>query len=295
MIATTKIMRDFLGFRGGFLERQRIAVQQIGYIMSFNKKKELLSKVTQELAKIEYSVRELQPWARDHVVHALLSFILGIFLEFKLLRPALDNPFDPLQWKLVGLFHDVGYPAQIAREALIGRFVSAINKTRDNIGVSRPDVYPRIELMNIDRLQGTKTSFELIQERINKWNLKIDAKQEYLDTVSKGDVRHGMASSLSLLYLLDALYEKHNPDRLRGPIYTDGVDFDQRYFERDIVSACSAIYIHDLPSNCFEEARIDRSKAPVAFLLRLSDTKPYRSGKDHLLKILLVFRLNCLV
>jgi len=37
------------------------------------------------------------------------------------------------------------------------------------------------------------------------------------------------------------------------------------------VSACAAIYIHSLPGKCFDHSKIDRSRAPVAFLLKLSD------------------------
>lgn len=265
-------MRDFLIFSGGFGDRQKRAIQLIEDIMAANRKKDLLSEVTKELAKIEYSIRELQPWARDHVVHALLSFILGIYISSKLLRPSLSIQFDPLQWKLAGLFHDVGYPVQIAKEALLKRLTSAINKTRTTIGISRPDVYARIELVNIDKLQNNLSSFDLIQNRIDEWGLSINVEQEYAATVKTGDINHGIVSSLSLLYLLDVLYEKHNHARLHEPVIVDGVDFNQLYFERDIVSACAAIYLHNLQSHCFQNARIDRLRTPIAFLLKLSDT-----------------------
>jgi len=265
-------MKDFLNFNRNFEKRQKRAIQLIEDIMSANRKKDLLSEVTRELAKIEYSIRELQPWARDHVVHALLSFILGIYLDSKLLKPSSNRPFDPLQWKLAGLYHDVGYPAQIAKQALLGRLTSTINKTRDNIGVSRPDVYARIELVNIDKLQNDISSFNLIQNRIDEWDLRIDVEQEYVEMVKSGNANHGMVSSLTLLYLLDVLYERYNQKRLPEPTIVGGVDFNQRYFERDIVSACAAIYVHNLPGHCFHNAKIDRSRALVAFLLKLSDT-----------------------
>jgi len=51
-----------------FLERQKEAIRIIEGIMTAHGKKDLLRQVS-ELARVEYGIRELEPWVRDHVVH----------------------------------------------------------------------------------------------------------------------------------------------------------------------------------------------------------------------------------
>ena len=91
--------------------------------------------------------------------------------------------------------------------------------------------------------------------------------------IASGDICHGMISSLAILYVIDLMYQKYNPKRKYSDIYgvRSNINWNQTYFERDVISACSAIYIHNLPNRCFADAKIDCSKAPVAFLLKLSD------------------------
>ena len=69
------------------------------------------------MAKVEQGIGELQPWIRDHVVHALLTFTLGSYLGAKYIT--LNNSdVNILQWKLAGLFHDIGYPIQTAKDLM---------------------------------------------------------------------------------------------------------------------------------------------------------------------------------
>jgi len=79
--------------------------------------------------------------------------------------------------------------------------------------------------------------------------------------------------SPSVLYLIDIMYQKYNRKREFKEIYAPGtrINFNQRYFEEDVVSACTAIYIHNLPKEYFIHTKIDRTKALLAFLLKLSD------------------------
>ena len=60
------------------------AFEIIRQVMQPHGKEGLLPYVT-SLAEIERKIRELQPYLRDHVVHAVLSFILGIYIEKKFL------------------------------------------------------------------------------------------------------------------------------------------------------------------------------------------------------------------
>lgn len=265
---------NFLTERKPFRERQEQAINIIETITTKHGKKQLHNPIV-ELAKIEHSIRELKEEFRDHVVHAVLSFLLGIYINEEFLRNqcASTNTF---QWKLAGLFHDVGYPVQISI-AILKPFISNINKLRKELGFTtqeNQDISFKIKLYELENLQNNKNSFDLIQECLDEWGLQIDAKKEYEKMNNSGNICHGIISSLYTLHVIDLMYEKNNPKREHSDIFSDifpNVSFNQKYFERDIVSACSAIYIHNLPKRCFSNAKIDRFKAPIAFLLKLSD------------------------
>lgn len=112
----------------------------------------------------------------------------------------------------------------------------------------------------------------MIQKWLNRWGLVIDARGEYARVVNSGNICHGIISSLSVLYIVDLMYEKYNPNRAyRNICEPPGINWNQSYFENDVVPACSAIFVHNLPDRCFVAARLDRTRAPLAFLLRLSD------------------------
>ena len=98
-----------------FDERQKRAIRFIEAALSKHGKQHLLSYVS-ELAAVEHGIRELEPGQRDHVVHAVRVFLLGVFFNNTLLK---DNPMDKLQWKLAGLMHDVGYPLEIASRMIL--------------------------------------------------------------------------------------------------------------------------------------------------------------------------------
>lgn len=266
-------IEPFLNHRGSFLQRQRKAIQIIENIMTKHKKQKLLRYVI-ELARVEHGIRELEPWARDHVVHALLSFVLGIYLNEKYLQTLSSILVDPFQWKLAGLFHDIGYPVQIAKDAILRPFAEKINEIRRKLGFEARDVFFKVVPVGLANLTNDINAIDLIQKRLSDWNLQIDAEEEYNRMIKSGSVRHGIISSLAVLYVIDLMYQKYNPKRENRDIHVregGNVNFNQKYFEGDVVSACSAIYIHDLRNECFADSKIDRSRAPVAFLLKLSD------------------------
>lgn len=234
--------------------------------------KEKLRESVVELARVEQRIRELEPWVRDHVVHALLSFILGIYLNQKFLGPVFEIHVDNFQWKLAGLFHDIGYPAQIAKDILVP-FTGKINEIKREIEVPSKDIIFSVVPVGLENLTNDLNSFDLIQNRLKEWKLKIDAREEYKHMIKSGNICHGMISSLTLLHVIDLLYQKYNPEReyKNVPGTSHEIDWNQKSFDDDVISACAAIYIHNLPKECFADAKIDPSKAPVAFLLKLSD------------------------
>lgn len=263
-------LQDFLETPEPFLERQEKAIFIIKDIMTKNKKQELFEYVT-ELARVERGIRELEPSHRDHVVHAMLSFILGIYINEKFLKPS-DIYIDPFEWKLAGLFHDIGYSVQVASR-LLRSFEKNVNRIRKLLGSCDDKISFKIIPEGFENLTNDKNSFELIQKRLDDWELKIDTKKVYAQMVEKSsNVDHGIISSLAVLNVIDLLYQKYNPKREYLDVIVNKVNFNQKFFDNGIISACSAIYIHNLPSDCFDHAKIDRSKAPLAFLLKLSDS-----------------------
>ena len=250
-------------------QRQEEAISIINKIMTAHGKQELRGTVT-ELARVEYGTRELEPFIRDHVVHALLSFLLGIYINENFLKSS-GCHVKPFPWKLAGLFHDIGYPVQVARN-ILNPFTKKINEIKHDLGVEAPDVFFKVVPVGLDKLIGGTSGLDLIQSHLDKWELKIDANREYNDMVSSGRICHGIISSLSVLYVIDLMYQKYNPERKCQDIYDQmGVTWNQSYFENDVIPACSAIFIHNLPSNRFKTARLNKKRAPLAFLLRLSD------------------------
>jgi len=259
----------FLIESGDFQQRQSKAISIVEGIMTSHGKQELLRHVV-ELARVEQGIRELEPWVRDHVVHALLSFLLGIHINESLLKPS-GYAVNPFPWKLAGLFHDVGYPAQVARD-ILKPFTDQINRIKHALCVAVPDVFFKIVPVGIDELTNGANSLDLIQTHLVEWRLEIEAKSEYDHMVESGQICHGIISSLSVLYVIDLMYHKYNPCREYRNIYEpDDINWNQSYFENDVVPACSAIFVHNLPSRCFTTARLNRERAPLAFLLRLSD------------------------
>ena len=262
---------SFLTAKKKFLPRQRKAIRIIESIMTEHGKKSLL-KCVSELAKVEHDMKELLPHQRDHVVHALLSYILGMYLNERYLD-ASGKKAGVFQWKLAGLFHDIGYPLQMSKAALMNPLAAKINEIKKLFGVKRTDVSFSIQPHNFDLLQNNINSFDLIQEVIDSWDLSINVRDEYREMLASDQVCHGMISALTLLYVLDLMYEKYNPERKYMDAFIPGtnINCNQKYFMEDIIPACAAIFLHNLPPRCFDKAKIDRKKAPVAFLLKLAD------------------------
>ncbi|BCG45664.1 hypothetical protein GEOBRER4_n0427 [Citrifermentans bremense] len=262
-------IETFLMARWGLRRRQTEAISILDGTMTYHGKQELLHYVV-ELARVEHGIRELEPWVRDHVAHALLSFLLGIYINERFMKErGLD--VDTFQWKLAGLFHDVAYPAQVARD-ILKPFTGQINKIKETLRVEAPDVFFKLVPVGLDGLRNDRNSLDLIQQRLDQWGLRVDAAREYNDMLESGQMCHGIMSSLSVLYVIDLMYQKYNPQREHRDIFAPvGINWNQAFFENDVVSACSAIFVHNLPARCFKDAPIDKDRAPLAFLLKLSD------------------------
>jgi hypothetical protein len=251
-----------------FDERQNRAIRLIEGVLSKHGKQGLLSYVS-DLAAVELGLRELEPGQRDHVVHAVRVFLLGVFINNTLLK---DTPVDKLQWKLAGLTHDIGYPLEIASR-IARPFGKKLNDIAEELGVNVPPVqYQGPRLKGIEILTRGKSGFVMIQDRLEEWDMPMDVKRVYEERTLQGPVCHGVISALAVLRVLDLLYAKGNPERVHELKVVNGIDWNQKWFETDNISACAAVFLHNLDPNKIKMSRLSRHKAPVAYLLRLADT-----------------------
>lgn len=264
-----------------FITRQQNAADLVSSIMSPHGKRHLFQYV-HNLGQVEYAIRPLLGRQRDHVVHALLSFILGIYLNENLVKSRVGTRVDCFQWELAGLLHDIGYPLEIASHAIMQPIFTSANTFRKELGI-RNSLGLRIVPVGLNHLTNRKKSLDLIQQQLSNWGLEINTKEEYRRSKNFGNVNHGIVGSLILLNLIDAMYQKYNPLGRHIKVSDNNVDWNQEFFERDIIPACSAVFIHALPASSFVDSKIEISRAPLVFLLKLSDSLQewWRPSKEN--------------
>ncbi|MCK4922135.1 MAG: hypothetical protein KAS71_13880, partial [Bacteroidales bacterium] len=73
-------LKEYLLLQSGSNERRDRSIELIQDIMTSHGKEDL-HKYISELGRIEAGIRELEPWVRDHVSHAIHCFVLGIFIN----------------------------------------------------------------------------------------------------------------------------------------------------------------------------------------------------------------------
>lgn len=251
-----------------FGERQGRAIDFIKGVLADHGKGRLWAYVTR-LAEVESGIKQLNPRQRDHVVHAVRVFVLGVYLnEFFLGR----NAVDPLQWKIAGLTHDVGYPLQIA--ARVGSpFCDELNSISKDLGIDIPPVeYQVPRILGLDRLAGWRSGLQLIQDQLDRWRVGIHAREVYAERTGRNKVCHGVVSALTVLKVIDMSYAKENSRRKGRDLNVGDVDWDRAWFDDHVVPACTAIFLHNLEARRLAGTPVRADQAPVAFLLRLADT-----------------------
>lgn len=238
-------------------EKYDLAQQLIKNLVEPHSKDQLYLHIT-ELYEVEKATMILTG-KRDHVIHALNTFVLGIYIN----NNYLINKVDVFQWKLASLFHDIAYPIEISQK-IVERYFDKLNTIKNELRIE--NFNPAINLVpkNFEKLTNNKNAFEYIQKRIYEWGLDVNVQKRYEDKISSNKICHGMLSALTVLYLVDLMYQKNNPQR-----NVDYPDWNQKDFENHIVSACSAIFLHNLSDDAFE--KIDKNKAPLPYLLKLCD------------------------
>ena len=260
-------IKDFLLTSMSHNSRQDLAIRMIKSIFGRHGKEGLIRHVV-VLGTMEKGIQELQPLQRDHVVHALICFILGIFINEKWMSAKVDK----FEWKLACLLHDICYPAEFAFKILTS-IPDDIQRIARDMNCPEPAVKATTKIEGLERLNNDVNGLGLIQSRVDSWGLTIDIEQEYY-SMQDGRPCHGMYSSLVALHVLDTMYQKNNPGRKYRDIRAvePYISWNQEYFEGPIVNVCSAIFLHNLPVPCFAGQKISRNNAPTAFLLRLCDS-----------------------
>lgn len=232
----------------------------VNIIKQHNKKSLLICLTT--LNEIEEQTKTAFIWLRDHYVHALNTFLLGVYINHQFL----NRRVDLFQWKLASLFHDIAYPLELANN-LIKPYLENMKNIKNNEGKTTiSDV--TINFFNMYKLESRTNSFQYIQSRFKKWMLDIDARAIYNEMNQNKDIDHGIFSGLTLLQLIESLYKKNNPEQIKDYHEKHGSNWNWEIFEDDIVSACSAIYLHNLKN--FPRT-VNKNNSPLAYLLKLCD------------------------
>ncbi len=266
-------IKKFLDYNNNYEYRLNDGLHIIKNILAEHGKSQIADHLY-DLSKLEPVLGNIDIESRDHVLHTLQTYILGVYLSESFLLPQ-GVEIRPFTWKIACLFHDIGYPVKIAQE-MLKKYSDRNNCIRDkHIKNISPVFHFQIRPTGIENLCNSKKSLPLIQKCLDGWDLDIPIQSEYEEMIETGSIRHRAMSALTGLNSIDLFYQKYNPERKFEKIlepYTN-IDCNQKYFEEDIIPACAAIYIHDIsPKYLPYGKRIDRKKAPLAFLLKLSDS-----------------------
>lgn len=256
-----------------FENRQKESLEIIKKILDVHGKKDIV-RFLGKLASIEPQIQKLQPNVRDHIVHAINTFLIGVYILKKVNFPQSNATHTDYRfmWKLCGPTHDLGYPIEFAHN-LKKPFVDEMNGILDEIGSLSLKLESEIYPKGLETLCGSRDANEIIQERLTQWELDINIEDYYEWLKMGNEIDHGVISALSQLKVIEAMYYKENPRREYEDINQNNFNFNQRNFDLDIVSASSALFIHNISqkySRFSNKIKFDLS--PLAFLLFLCDT-----------------------
>lgn len=247
-------------------KRQEYAKDSIKSILHSHGKAQLSEEIA-ILGEIEEHVRPLRNKLRDHVTHAVLTFLVGIFLIEKL---QLQKEITPFEWKLTSLLHDIAYPYEIAFY-LTKKIEEHINGMANQRQIDTPILKSKNTITNLEKLTRLPSSIGLLTTRFKKWGFSFGAGSLYKKMKSEHSVDHGIISSMLVLKSLDILYEYYNHDRIRKALPRDSNNWNYEIFENQIVNSCASVFIHNLPSELFQYDKINKMRHTLPFILRLSD------------------------
>ncbi len=223
---------------------------------------------------------------RDHYIHSVNVFILGMYLyeSNEAVREAFDkvngkgtfgSPEESFlfSWGNAALFHDIGYPVEIATNQIktFMRTVADADGGRSKAKV-RIDVLPRDDLFVVqtgpDEGQSSRIrADEFLSAAICK---KIGKCTEDMDSIVLGYyermrdelfIDHGFFSAIILLKSYATLLQSARMDRER--------------FDTEVADSASAILLHNLYPNVLSKERsfgkLGVGDHPTGYLLILCD------------------------
>jgi hypothetical protein len=268
------------------IKRKDLAVRIIDKILAGNRKPpDFFGYLLDFLQRIEIGAQFFDEGVRDHIVHSLSTYFLGIFLIQKSERLKLyANRVDPLVWKIAFLLHDIGYPIEIlSRQATkffdkiqAFRYKYIPSKTEKTIN-QREEAKSSIGffeeyMQSLENLYRGDNAFEVISKRLSRFGFDINLRDCFFQGIKQGYIDHGTLSSIIVLSLIDSLYARYNENSLRE-CWIGEVDWGRKWFDTKIVDAAAAISVHNLMTNeIFKDKSVDLADAPMLYLLVLSDT-----------------------
>jgi len=257
-------VKDFLAGGGRpYDARQEQALAIVESVLSHHGKGEIKRELLQ-LARVERLLQPLNHKQRDHVLHAVMTLLLGIYLN-----ETLEIGVDPFQLKLAALLHDIAYPLQIG--ATFGRdFQKHHQRLKSGNAQTSPEVRFSLRTCGLDRLCNAQSGTELIAERIDRWGLEVDARRISQDVQKGVRMDHGVLGSLMLLKLVDALYGAHNATMDSGTAST-ARRWERTHFNGDVVTVCASIFLHSLQLDDLGPSKLTSDSHALPFLLRLAD------------------------
>ena len=108
--AKSKIVQFLETSPEDYPKRQKYAKEIIKLILYSHGKAQLSEEIA-ILGEIEEHLMPIQNKLRDHVIHAVLTFLFGIYFIEEL---KLTEKITPFEWKMTALLHDIAYPYEIA-------------------------------------------------------------------------------------------------------------------------------------------------------------------------------------
>ncbi len=270
------LRRDIKAFlkmeASNYKNRQKLAVDIIRAILKFHKKGELYV-LADHLADLELNLQDLQRHQRDHVCHAVLTFLLGFAIICEILNPE-DEAFI-FQWKLAALLHDIGYPLEIA-DNTCRDFLNLYEEKVLGIDSSFQPQMGRylkghLSLYSVE-ISAPRNTLDLVQNRLRRWDIPLLVHPIFQKMIQgqrfdrKPFLRtdHGIASTILVMKAIDKKYKENNPSQTTGR----GGFWDYKHLNEDITDVCAALFIHNLD---IESLTYDFDKARLATLLKVCD------------------------
>jgi hypothetical protein len=246
--------------------------------------------IAEELARFEEATGPLTIVYRDHLVHSIYVFILGLVLHHK--WPCLKRGYGnttsdsnadfAYYWALTALFHDCAYPVDLAIRSVDG-FLDRILETTGKRSIMRVNskvLCERLWYTLLNENEDIKHPIKVICESITR-TLRCnagDANDVILRSVADGEERglfdHGIWGAAILLKIWEQIASTRN-------IPLD--DFRDKY-----MPVISAIFLHNVFDYLWQTVihagddnlRLRSESHPLAYLLILCDRLQEWNRKD---------------